>query len=39
MNESPSGCILTDLRMPGTNGIAFLKRLKERRFSVPVIAP
>ena len=39
VKESSSGCILTDVRMPGINGIAFLKRLKERRFSVPVIAP
>jgi two-component system response regulator FixJ len=37
VKESPSGCIVTDVRMPGIDGISFLKRLKERRFSVPVI--
>src|SRR5918912_2976546 len=37
VKECPAGCIVTDVRMPGIDGIAFLKRRKERRFAVPVI--
>lgn len=31
------GCIVTDVRMPGIDGIEFLRRLKERGFALPVI--
>ncbi|CAH2602867.1 Transcriptional regulatory protein FixJ [Rhodovastum atsumiense] len=31
------GCVLTDLRMPGLDGIGLLRRLRERRFRRPVI--
>lgn len=37
VKERPSGCILTDVRMPGVDGIEFLRRLKARGFSPPVI--
>jgi len=33
----PSGCILTDVRMPEVDGIEFLRRLKQRGIRVPVI--
>jgi two-component system, LuxR family, response regulator FixJ len=32
-----SGCIITDVRMPGMSGIEFLRRLKSEGVSVPVI--
>lgn len=35
--SGPVGCIVTDVRMPGTDGIEFLKRLKERGVFIPVI--
>lgn len=35
--EPPEGCIVTDVRMPGTDGIEFLRRLKAKGFSAPVI--
>ncbi|WP_262030143.1 response regulator FixJ [Microvirga sp. Mcv34] len=34
---APSGCIVTDVRMPGMDGIAFLRRLRVQGFAVPVI--
>lgn len=37
VKERPSGCIVTDVRMPGIDGIEFLRRLKARGFSLPVI--
>lgn len=33
----PAGCIVTDVRMPGLDGIAFLRSLKARGFDLPVI--
>jgi two-component system, LuxR family, response regulator FixJ len=35
--KEPSGCIVTDVRMPGIDGIEFLRRLKARGSTVPVI--
>jgi two-component system response regulator FixJ len=32
-----AGCIVTDVRMPGIDGIEFLRRLKERGIVLPVI--
>ena len=37
MKEAATGCIVTDVRMPGIDGIEFLRRLKARGFSLPVI--
>ena len=37
VKSSPTGCIVTDVRMPGVDGIEFLRRLKARGFAVPVI--
>jgi two-component system, LuxR family, response regulator FixJ len=37
VKDPPSGCILTDVRMPGIDGIELLRHLRERGFSVPVI--
>jgi two-component system, LuxR family, response regulator FixJ len=34
---APSGCVVTDVRMPGLDGIAFLRHLKDRGFGIPVI--
>ncbi|TIQ18165.1 MULTISPECIES: response regulator FixJ [unclassified Mesorhizobium] len=34
---SDSGCIVTDVRMPGIDGIEFLRRLKARGSLLPVI--
>ncbi|KMO30275.1 response regulator, partial [Methylobacterium aquaticum] len=33
----PSGCIVTDVRMPGLDGVELLRRLKARGEAVPVI--
>lgn len=35
--SSLSGCIVTDVRMPGIDGIEFLRRLRARGFTLPVI--
>jgi len=32
-----SGCIVTDVRMPGLSGIDLLKRLRELKMTIPVI--
>jgi two-component system response regulator FixJ len=32
-----SGCVITDVRMPGLSGIDLLKRLRELKISLPVI--
>jgi two-component system response regulator FixJ len=37
MQTAPDGCIITDVRMPGIDGIEFLRRLKSRGFTLPVI--
>jgi len=36
-DEPPVGCVLTDLRMPGLDGMGLLRRLRERQFRRPVI--
>ncbi|WP_230530025.1 response regulator FixJ [Microvirga roseola] len=37
VKDAATGCIVTDVRMPGIDGIEFLRRLKERGFALPVI--
>jgi two-component system, LuxR family, response regulator FixJ len=37
VTNAPVGCIITDVRMPGIDGIEFLRRLRARGFVVPVI--
>lgn len=37
VGEAPSGCVVTDVRMPGIDGIEFLRRLRARGSPVPVI--
>src|SRR5215204_1743057 len=37
VKEAAAGCIVTDVRMPGIDGIEFLRRLKLREFALPVI--
>lgn len=32
-----TGCIVTDVRMPGMNGIEFLQRMKDKKITLPVI--
>ena len=35
--DAASGCVITDVRMPGMSGVDLLRRLKEIKISVPVI--
>ncbi|ALA18267.1 MULTISPECIES: response regulator FixJ [Chelatococcus] len=35
--QAPAGCIVTDVRMPGLDGIAFLQELRRRGSTLPVI--
>jgi two-component system response regulator FixJ len=37
LNESDIGCVLTDVRMPGLDGVALLEHLKAAGFSRPVV--
>lgn len=37
VRSAASGCIVTDVRMPGLDGIEFLRRLKQRGFLLPVV--
>ncbi|MGJ3263245.1 MAG: response regulator FixJ [Salinarimonas sp.] len=34
---APTGCVVSDIRMPGTDGIALLRRMKASGWSVPTI--
>jgi len=35
--DTASGCVITDVRMPGMSGVDLLRRLKELEIAVPVI--
>ncbi len=35
--DAASGCVITDVRMPGMSGVDLLRRLKELKIGVPVI--
>jgi two-component system, LuxR family, response regulator FixJ len=37
VSQKPSGCIVTDVRMPEMSGIDLLRRLRELQLSLPVI--
>ena len=37
IHEVASGCVITDVRMPGVSGIDLLRRLKEMNVAMPVI--
>jgi two-component system, LuxR family, response regulator FixJ len=37
LSQVKSGCIVTDVRMPGLSGIELLQRLRALKFSMPVI--
>lgn len=37
VGDVPAGCVVTDVRMPGIDGIEFLRRLRARGSPVPVI--
>jgi two-component system response regulator FixJ len=37
IRQDDSGCVVTDVRMPGIDGLDLLAMMKERRISMPVI--
>lgn len=37
IGEEPRGCIITDLRMPGMNGLEFMRQLLDRGARLPII--
>ena len=37
VEDLPTGCILTDVRMPGIDGLEFLRRLRLRGSVIPVV--
>jgi len=37
VQDASVGCVITDVRMPGIDGIEFIRRLKARGFTAPVI--
>lgn len=37
VTTAPSGCIVTDVRMPGIDGVEFLRRLRALGFKTPVV--
>lgn len=34
---APAGCVVSDIRMPGTDGIALLRRMRENGWTAPVV--
>lgn len=37
LRDAPAGCVVTDVRMPGIDGIELLRRMKAKGWSAPVI--
>src|SRR5215472_10919735 len=37
IEESQSGCIVADVRMPGTDGIGLVRKIVRRKLSLPVV--
>ena len=37
MSQSQRGCVISDVRMPGIDGMQFLKQLREANFHLPVL--